>query len=730
MQLTYMKKVKLTNCLWAMLLGVAMCLSAVSCEKNELTDGDKFALYYPGITDIGPSTNMDLNPTYHGAKASDFKIYQVTLDGAPYQTESFLIDAQTGQVQLRNTDNLPVGKYSLSISCVSGGQLYQFPDLISVNMMRPVPEGIVVEPSRIELTLAQVTNLNSLEMLPGAQITTEGEHISIENYFISAVRRDGVLVEDWTELFAVDQTGEFSVLKNINFTAGVYSIDFKLTTMVVGKDSEDGVFADALVVDVVSPPISLEYSPKVAKVEYLAGYVSSAPALTGSANGLEYSIKSVIPEGLPVTIDASKGIITLADNHGLQPGASVAVSVRVKNNYGTKDFDQVFQMSIVEFINPITKLAYNDSTVWQNTKFELSPVEVDGDEKVFSFVELPESLAALSIDEQTGKISAKKGNGMPLGDYIVKVKVENPKGNVVEEIKFNVIENPYYFTYVRWGNNLGLVPEENYASQHRVSTTESYTFGVTATDIKPGTEVKFAINEGSKTSCATIDEATGEITTNPDYAAGKVDELRAHFVFVKVTTGEGTPGETSMKIPVFLDFKCPHGDYIVTYTPFAFQCNPKTGGTSAVPQITKADGSALTDDERAKITMDFRRSFNYWNLGGPESHVSGAMDKVSGGFLQKVCDVFYASIDKGSNYKSRDPFSYYGRPDNMTNKFAYINAGTLSLYIAPEKWKIDGEYADGIFTGQITMLNTGSDPVDAASPYRIFPLFVWFDTEF
>ena len=219
MQLTYMKKVKLTNCLWAMLLGVAMCLSAVSCEKKELTDGDKFALYYPGITDIGPSTNMDLNPTYHGAKASDFKIYQVTLDGVPYQTESFLIDAQTGQVQLRNTDNLPVGKYSLSISCVSGGQLYQFPDLISVNMMRPVPEGIVVEPSRIELTLAQVTNLNSLEKLPGAQITTEGEHISIENYFISAVRRDGVLVEDWTELFAVDQTGKFSVLKNMNFIA-------------------------------------------------------------------------------------------------------------------------------------------------------------------------------------------------------------------------------------------------------------------------------------------------------------------------------------------------------------------------------------------------------------------------------------------------------------------------------------------------------------------------------
>ena len=126
---------KLADCLASVVLGAAICLSAVSCEKNELTDGDKFAIYYPGITDIGPSTNMDLNLTYHGEKGSDFKIYKITLDGAEYQTESFRIDSQSGQVQLRNTDGLPVGKYSLSISCVSGGLTYDFPDIIQVNMM-------------------------------------------------------------------------------------------------------------------------------------------------------------------------------------------------------------------------------------------------------------------------------------------------------------------------------------------------------------------------------------------------------------------------------------------------------------------------------------------------------------------------------------------------------------------------------------------------------------------
>jgi hypothetical protein len=50
--------------------------------------------------------------------------------------------------------------------------------------------------------------------------------------------------------------------------------------------------------------------------------------------------------------------------------------------------------------------------------------------------------------------------------------------------------------------------------------------------------------------------------------------------------------------------------------------------------------------------------------------------------------------------------------------------------VAPEKWKVDDAYADGIFTGQITFADTGSDPSNAASPNRIFPIFVWFDTEF
>jgi hypothetical protein len=180
---------------------------------------------------------------------------------------------------------------------------------------------------------------------------------------------------------------------------------------------------------------------------------------------------------------------------------------------------------------------------------------------------------------------------------------------------------------------------------------------------------------------------------------------------------------------VFLDFNSVRGNYIVKYTPFVFQCNPKTGGTSVVPEITKADGSALTDEELAKITMDYRRSFNYWNVDGPDSHANGGPNANKDNFMSKLWSDYYTAINVTYNSGSRDPMSAYGR--KFQDKcLGYVMKETRALYIAPEKWRDDNGYADGIFTGQITMLDTGADPAGAASPYRMFPLFVWFDTEF
>lgn len=715
----------------AALVALTAIIVSVSSCKAELTDTGAFALHYPGITDIGPSTNMDITPTWHGGTPESFEIFSVKREDEAVTAECFSIDPTTGVFSIRKSDNLPVGKYRIGIACKVGGERHEFAEAITVNMMPAIPEGIKVSPDKITILLSQVTNTGSDEELPTAQITTEGEHISIRNYLISGVRRDGKALTNWDGLFSVDKSGKFSILKNNKFNAGVYVIDFKLTTMVFGADSEEGLFSDALTVEVASAPTSLVYNPSAAKVEAGESYTSPVPEFIGSVTGLEFSIKKVIPESDKFSIDKTSGVITLAKGHEYAIGNEIVLSVSAKNNYGERDFDQVLRIGIVEYIAPITLLAYNDTTVWEGTKVNLKPKQRDGDEVTYSFEELPDALKELTIDELNGTISVPKKNKIAQGEYSFKVKAQNPKGSLSATVKWNTTENPYAFTFVRWGNNLGLNPIQNYADQFRVSTTEPTTIPVIESDIKEGIEALYEINGGSKTNCVSIDEKTGKLTTDPSVFEGKIANMRAHFVFVNIKTGVGTSGETVMKIPVFFDFNAPRteGGYSIQYNPFAVRCNPKTGTTSVPPTILK-NNIVVRGEELKNITMDFRRSFNYWNLNGPASHNNGAPDAEKTTFLSAVWSTYYSSINVAYNKSSRDPISSYGRPEHIAKTAGYLRQEDLALYIAPEKFMDENGYANGIFTAQVVFGSDGKDPAGAKDPYRLFPLFVWFDTNF
>lgn len=715
----------------AALVALTAIIVSVSSCKAELTDTGAFALHYPGITDIGPSTNMDITPTWHGGTPESFEIFSVKREDEAVTAECFSIDPTTGVFSIRKSDNLPVGKYRIGIACKVGGERHEFAEAITVNMMPAIPEGIKVSPDKITILLSQVTNTGSDEELPTAQITTEGEHISIRNYLISGVRRDGKALANWDGLFSVDKSGKFSILKNNKFNAGVYVIDFKLTTMVFGADSEEGLFSDALTVEVASAPISLVYNPSTAKVEAGESYTSPVPEFIGSVTGLEFSIKKVIPESDKFSIDKTSGVITLAKGHEYAIGNEIVLSVSAKNNYGERDFDQVLRIGIVEYIAPITLLAYNDTTVWEGTKVNLKPKQSDGDEVTYSFEELPDALKELTINELNGTISVPKKNKIAKGEYSFKVKAQNPKGSLSATVKWNTTENPYAFTFVRWGNNLGLNPIQDYADQFRVSTTGPTTIPVIESDIKKGIEALYEIKGGSNTKCVSIDEKTGKLTTDPSVFEGKIVNMRAHFVFVNIKTGVGTSGETVMKIPVFFDFNAPRteGGYSIQYNPFAVRCNPKTGTTSVPPTILK-NNIVVRGKELKNITMDFRRSFNYWNLNGPASHNNGAPDAEKTTFLSAVWSTYYSSINVAYNKSSRDPISSYGRPEHIAKTAGYLRQEDLALYIAPEKFMDENGYANGIFTAQVVFGSDGKDPAGAKDPYRLFPLFVWFDTNF
>lgn len=748
----------------SMLLAVAMVFA--SCNKEGFTDGDKFLLFYPDITDIGPSTNMTLKPTYHGPKPHDFKVYDVKFNGEAFQTECFTVEADNGRLNITDTDGLSVGVYSISISCKSGDQYFEFPDIIKVNMMMAVPEGITVDPSEIVLLLTQVNNVNSTEPLPTAQITTEGNHVSIKNYRIANVARDGIKMTDWTGFFTIDEaTGLIEIEKNGTFVAGKYVLDFRLMTSAAGSSSEEGLFTNAFTVDIVSPPVSLAYEPEIKRVEEGSAFVSAAPAYVASVKDLTFSLKSVYPETVPVTIDPVTGVLTLAAENGLQPGDQVQISIRVTNAYGTKDFDQVTRIDIVDYIHPISKLAYNDSTVWHGTGYSLKPVEVDGDDVKFSLVDLPEALSELAIDEITGVISTVKGNKIEKGDYTVKVKVANDKGEMTDEIALKVVDNPYFFTKVSWGNNLGLTPSADYASQHRVSVTDAVTIPVVRADsdiTEQGWEnISFEVVGGRLRGTsdksyvyASVDPVTGSVKTDPTkvhHSTKPENDIlykTAYVLIVKVTVGAGTPGETVRRVPMFLDFNAPRKRsdmpdapvYIVEFTPFVFQCNPKKGGVFTPPTIKYEDGTPIEHETYDSMVMTYRRGAQYWNIAGPDTHVDGTPDAADNTFLHAMWTKSYQSQGLTPAYPNVIPmYSFPGNDKQAAQRLGYFESN-MNLRILPEKWVDDeGNYANGVFAAQVTLsldatTYLGADlyPNQAkqGSPYQMFPVFIWFDTEF
>lgn len=709
------------NLLRIILLAVFASAFSLAC-KPELTDGNRFALYYPGITDIGPSTNIKVSPTWHGDTPADFAIDGVTLDNESYQTTSFSIDSKSGEVSLHDTENLPVGKYSITVSCKSGDKRYTFKDAITVNMMKPVPDGIRVEPNPLRFSLADARSSES--ELPTAQIVTEGNHISVTRYIIAGVRLNGTVVEDFSKLFSVSAKGVVSVKNgNTEIKSGEYVLDFKLTTFIVGESSQEGIFENALTIDVTSEPTALSYFAESGRVEAGYAFTSSEPKLEGSRTDLKFTLKSFTPESAPVSIDEKTGVVSVAAGNTLNPGDVISLSISVSNAYGSKDFDDVYKIETVEYVNPISKLVYAPAPeIFENVKFAIDVAECDGDYVTYSFAEpLPEALSSLKINSETGKIYADKGNTIPLGTYTVKVKALNIKGEMTTDVTFTVSKNPYMFTYVRYGNNLNLSPISNYASQFRLDIDAGVTslvIPVAESDIPQGQPIEWSVKKTFAKGTYEINAESGELKVTAPATIGRWLDI----VTVKVKVGGDSPAAVVREVPVFFNFAKVSNNYKILYSPFVFQCNPKKGGRSASPVIV-GDGNAP-----GNFTMDYRRSFNYYNLEGPESHVTGAVN-AQGSFLYNLWATYFEAMGKVVNTGSRDPMSYFS--GDLIQRLGYVDQNDFAVVINPDKFRDNSGYANGIFVGQIIYgASGGADPAGQFNKNGDFPIAVWLSTDF
>ena len=64
------------------LMAVVLVMTYTSCSDEDTTDTTDFALYYLGMTDIGPSMSGIISePSYKGSVPSDFTITGITLNG-------------------------------------------------------------------------------------------------------------------------------------------------------------------------------------------------------------------------------------------------------------------------------------------------------------------------------------------------------------------------------------------------------------------------------------------------------------------------------------------------------------------------------------------------------------------------------------------------------------------------------------------------------------------------
>lgn len=697
---------------------VVFALIGTSCSETETTDSTPFTIYYSGMTDIGPSMSAKVSaPTYLGGTPSEFTIIKVTLAGQPVDGQSFVIEPATGSISIQDTENLAVGLYSLSVSCVSNGKRYEFADVVSINMMRPVPEGISVEPNLLTIDYADVSTSDAK-----AQVKTEGEHVSISKYSIA----EG----DYKDYFAISASGEVTINKKnaSNILPGIYKVALVLQT-----EAGEGIFPDAVTFNITSKPLALSYSPAKGKMEEASvgptSYTSTAPTLKGSLEGVVYSIAAVTPATDKIKIDPATGVVSVAEGHKFKAGQKYEVDVNVKNIYNTteetgKVFERAFTVEVVSFISPITNFAYENATKTQAVGFTIAHTDAfKGDEVTFELDVLAAELQdQLKIDPATGNISAKQGNTIPVGTHTVTVKASNVKGEQTVTFTLTIEKNKNFFTTIKYGNNLGL-PVTGNAFQYRINSAEELAdmiIPAPTTDIPADVPVKWSVQ-------TKLNMKDGKVGKDGALNLSDIKWTNASLGMIMVTATAGTGAEAvSVSVPVFFHFAGAVGGATINYTPFVAQINPRKGGRSVAPVVSGVSDTKL-------LLMDYRRSFGYANINGSDSHKDGVIKNdgtTDDFFMAQVWRNFYTAIGTKVNYGAKKPMSYYDNKAAIATTLAYVDPADKAIVINPGKWVgEDKVYANGVMFGQITFVTNGTEGgINNGSQTN--PIFVWFDEKF
>lgn len=710
----------------------ATLLLLCSCKKEESV----FSLYYSGISDICPGTIINVSPTWQGERPTAFSITGVKLDSKAYTTDCFSVDPDNGKFSIRDSENLPFGKYLIDISCTSGARVWVFPEAIEIRIMKPVPEGIISDPPVAKVKLGDV-----LEPYPDplflTRIKTDGSnHVSIKKYLISSVRHNGKADAGLAAGFTLSDDGVLSILRGaVAFVPGVYEFDIRLTTYMAGMDAEDGLFQNAFTLELTSEPLALSYTPSLVNVETGYAAQSAVPVFVGSADELNFSLKAVHPSNsVGINVDPQTGVINFPVSSEAKPGDSFTVDIRVSNAFGTADFDAVCNFSVIAYVAPVTVLDYDDVEALISSAALSNKVKnVDGENVKFRFSKIPSELENLiTINEDSGEVSCEKGTELPVGTYSLEVTAYNHKSSCKAVFTLNVLANPYKFTYVSWGNNMNLTPAEKYGNQWRISSEDgTLTIPVAESDIPSAVPVKYSMTIKTESSSqpmgATIDEASGTVTLTYQGEGTDFRSARVHFAIITVHVGGDAETAVTKTFPFFVSHRGFNKGYCIEYTPFVFRVNPKKGGSSVSPVITSTGGLSTEG-----FTLDYRRNIAFYRLGGPEEHKEGRAMDGEDTFLYGIWDRFYKAINTTINTNSCFPVSYYANKNYqkglLDQTACYVLPEKLTLVVNPEKFRDEYGYADGVICGNMQYNIENNDPVQKGT--ECFPILLWLDPSY
>ena len=159
-----------------------------------------------------------------------------------------------------------------------------------------------------------------------------------------------------------------------------------------------------------------------------------------------------------------------------------------------------------------------------------------------------------------------------------------------------------------------------------------------------------------------------------------------------------------------------------------FRVNPKTGGSSVAPVVSREDGQPVSG-----FTLSYRRNIYFYNISGPEQHLDGRPGDGKTTFLYGVWDKYFSARNALVNTGSCSPVSYQGDKNGergwMGLTACYMDPETLTMVVNPDKFSDDYGYANGIISGTMQYNINNIDPVNVGGT-ECFPLLIWLDPDF